>query len=250
MSAAEAPTVEASNELVRWLRLLALPLWARVAIAALICCVMAGALALLGYSALTRDGDLASSAIALLTISLPVLLIVIALVFGQNSNAKLQQLTSLLLRDEIPAAIRANMGDDISIDVKVRGCCADYSFKYAPPGATRPVCMAFSVELNVYKANVCFWMASPLPARISLESPDISDFHHVFLGAVAEGYRMNEVPVRRAAPKLGSGVLFFRTLAPDFLVLPGQRLYFVQDLSFFVRGVFDASLTMTPEGTA
>lgn len=39
-----------------------------------------------------------------------------------------------------------------------------------------------------------------------------------------------------------SGVVFTKSLHEDFLLEPAQRLYFAQDLSFFIRGMLEASI--------
>ena len=44
-------------------------------------------------------------------------------------------------------------------------------------------------------------------------------------------------------------LLFFRALPDDFLLRPMEKLYFTQDLGFFVRGILEAQET-TPPSTA
>lgn len=241
MAAPEDSGLAASNELVRWLRLLALPAWARATILLVVIVVVLGGTALLLGSAFNRDAEQASSAIALLTVSMPVLLLVVALVFGQNSDRRLRQLTRDVLERDVPRAIRDNLGitGADEPEVRLRGCCADYRVRV--PGADPSGVLRFSLELNVFKINVCFWLDGvSLPPKASVDCTELSPFRHVFLGAVAEGYRMNEEPAHFADQNQGAGLLFFRTLSQDFLVHPEQRLYFVQDLSFFVRGVIEA----------
>lgn len=241
MAASEESGLTASNELIRWLRLLALPAWARASILLLVVIVVLGGTALLLGGALRRDAGQASSAIGLLTVSMPVLLLVVALVFGQNSDRRLRQLTEGVLARDVPRALRENLGAVGAPDpeVRLRGCCADYTLRSPDAGAAGT--LRFSLELNVFKVNVCFWLDGVLlPGQASVDSAELAAFRHVFLGAVAEGYRMNEEPAHYADANHGIGLIFFRTLAPDFLLHPEQRLYFVQDLSFFVRGVVEA----------
>ncbi len=241
MAASEESGLAASNELIRWLRLLALPVWARAAILLLVVIVVLGGTALLFGGALRRDAEQASSAIALLTVSMPVLLLVVALVFGQNSDSRLRQLTAGVLTRDVPRAMRENLGamGAQDPDVRLRGCCADYTLRLSGPGPGET--LRFSLELNVFKVNVCFWLEGiSLPGKAGVDSTELAAFRHVFLGAVAEGYQLNEEPAHYADSNHGIGLIFFRTLAPDFLLHPEQRLYFVQDLSFFVRGVIEA----------
>lgn len=241
----------ASNELVSWLRMLALPLWIRAAISVLIVSIIASGLALLAHGIWAREAEQVSSAIALVTVSLPVLMIVIALVFGQNSDRKLKELTTQVLQHNIPDAVRANLSDaygKVDIQTGVRGCGADYTLSLSMPGQELPFQQRFRVELNVRKANVCFWLANvALPARLDANSEAVAVFRHVILGALAEGYQLNDAPALSAGEPTSRGLLFFRSLDPEFLVRPDQRLYFVQDLSFCVRGFLDASLASTKQ---
>ena len=249
MSESQNQSLETSHELIRWLRMLALPLWARSAIFVVVFAVMVGALALLTVSVFHRDTNMASSAIALLTVSLPILLLVMALVFGQGSDQKLRQLTTQVLRDEISKAIRDNLGDGARVSVNISGCRGEY-LVIAPHiqeshAQQEPIPFGFSVELNVYKINVCFWLNMDLPEKISVDTAALSTFRHTFLGAISEGYVMNEAPGHKTINQDVAGVIFFRTMHPDFLMHPALRLYFSQDLSFFVRGMMQGQLTHT-----
>lgn len=78
-----------SSELLRGLRPLVLPLWARVVIFGLMIVVVVGGLTMLAYGLWAQKDGMASRAMLLITLSLPVLAVVLALVFGQNSDAKL-----------------------------------------------------------------------------------------------------------------------------------------------------------------
>lgn len=218
-----------------------LPVWARIGMLALIACVILGAGTLLAHGAWMRDAEQASSAVGLLTVSLPVLLIVIALVFGQNSDERLRKLTRLVLEQDIPNAMRDNFGaaaGEVSVTSTLRGCAADYLIRL-PACHGRLSEQRFTVELNVHKVNVCCWVERhSLPERVNADSPEIRELRHVLLGALAEGYRLNEEPAKSA--EHGAGLVLYRVFPEDFLLHPGRRLYFVQDLSFFVRGVLEA----------
>lgn len=252
MGKSEGAAIETSTELIRWLRLLVLPSWARGVILVTALGVIAGGLGLLVASALRHDAEQASSALALLTVALPVLLIVVALVFGQNSDLRLRELTTAVLRQEIPRAIQDNLGASagpIEVQVRLRGCCADYALQLRTPG--RSIEHRFSVELNVYKVNVCFWIEGlPPHQRVDPAAPGLTAFRHVILGALAEGYRLNEEPARSSGADHGVGLIFFRSLPEEFLLHAGQRLYFVQDLAFFVRGMTEARLAPLPAAVA
>jgi hypothetical protein len=229
----------APNELLQWLRLLVLPLWARIAVLLVLVAVLTGGIGVLGTGLWTHDAEGVSLAVKLLTVALPVMLVVVALVFGQNSDERLRQLTTAVLEKDIVRALEANFGDAFGLSVvpRVRGCCADYEIRR--PGSADAQ-LRFTLELNVYKVNVCFWLDDALPGRLDPDTAALAPFRHVILGARAEGYALNEEPARYDGTGQGTGLLFFRRLADDFLLQPGQRLYFAQDLSFFVRGMLEA----------
>ncbi|OLP07066.1 hypothetical protein BLL52_1817 [Rhodoferax antarcticus ANT.BR] len=54
--------------------------------------------------------EIISSAVAMLTVGLPIGLIVVALVFGDGGSRKLAELTKIVLTKEIPEAILQNLG--------------------------------------------------------------------------------------------------------------------------------------------
>ena len=63
---------------------------------------------------------------------------------------------------------------------------------------------------------------------------------HLLAGARAEGYRLNHELADYGGDDGGRALLFYRTLPEDFLLRPIERLYFTQDLGFFVRGIVEA----------
>ena len=232
MSESEDISPVASNELVRWFKLLTLPLWARVLVMLLVVVAIGSAIGMLVVSLVQRDGELAKSAVPLLSVGLPVLLLVLAVVFGQNSDRKLRELTQQVLASDIPQAIRTGALVPLEVQVTQNGCCADYVVSQAG-GA-----LHFRVELNVFKVNVCFWFPHSLPDPVDLSEPALQPYRHVMAGAEAEGYKKNDSPAR--GPDGRMGLIFYRTLAQDFLLQPPLRLYFAQDLAFFVRAVLAA----------
>lgn len=240
----DASLLEASNELVRWLQLLVLPLWARAGLMIIMGLIVAGGLALLTFGIFLRKQEDIAAAITMLTVALPVMLVVVALVFGQNGEKRLTANTVALLDNEIPQALQANLSSaqtSVVLTKCLLGCRADYSLSFIGVGSSTSVKIDFSVELNVRKVNLAFWLNDyTFPDKISIETPSMKPFRHVISGAVAEGYRMNDTPASYFGSGKGHGILFFRELDPDFLIKPAARLYFCQDLSFFVRGVIEA----------
>ncbi|MDH1289745.1 hypothetical protein N5C43_00545 [Comamonas terrigena] len=184
-----------SSELLRWLRLLVLPLWARVVIFGLMIVVVVGGLTMLAYGLWAQKDDMASRAMQLITLSLPVLVVVLALVFGQNSDAKLLGLTHQLLGKDFPRTL-----------------------------------------------------GQQLHERVQLGDPVLGPLSHTLQGAEAEGYLLNPSPgkLQCADDSDCQGLILYRSLPKDFLLEPAQRLYFIQDLSFFMAGVWHALHTKAP----
>lgn len=252
--------IEASNELVRWLQLLVLPLWARIGLLLIMALIVAGGLTLLATSLIREEKEDLAAAMTLLTVALPVMLVVVALVFGQHGEKRLKANTSVLLESELPQALHANLSStqaSLAIQKTLQGCRCDYHLNFGGTGILSDVKLDFSVELNVRKINLAFWLNGyALPEHISAEVESLKPFRHVIAGALAEGYRMNDTPARYLGSGQGQGILFFRELDPDFLIKPAARLYFCQDLSFFVRGVIEAQCDArghalpTSEGTS
>ncbi len=184
-----------SSELLRWLRLLVLPLWARVVIFGLMIVVVVGGLTMLAYGLWAQKDDMASRAMQLITLSLPVLVVVLALVFGQNSDAKLLGLTHQLLGKDFPRTL-----------------------------------------------------GQQLHERVQLGDPVLGPLSHTLQGAEAEGYLLNPSPgkLQCADGSDCQALILYRSLPKDFLLEPAQRLYFIQDLSFFMAGVWHALHTKAP----
>ena len=184
-----------SSELLRWLRLLVLPLWARVVIFGLMIVVVVGGLTMLAYGLWAQKDDMASRAMQLITLSLPVLVVVLALVFGQNSDAKLLALTLQLLGKDFPRTL-----------------------------------------------------GQQLHERVQLGDPVLGPLSHTLQGAEAEGYLLNPSPgkLQCADGSDCQALILYRSLPKDFLLEPAQRLYFIQDLSFFMAGVWHALQTKAP----
>lgn len=233
-----------SNELVRWLQLLVLPLWARLGLLVIMGLIVAGGLTLLVAGLVLQEKEDLTAAMTLLTVALPVMLIVVALVFGQNGEKRLKDITRVLLEIELPLTLIANLSSsDARSTIKntLQGCRCDYQLKLVGGNSATTISLDFSIELNVRKVNVAFWLnAPPLPDSVSIETEVLKPFRHVISGALSEGYKLNETPLHFFSAGKSNGLLFFRELDPDFLLKPAARLYFCQDMSFFVRGVVEA----------
>jgi hypothetical protein len=240
--------VQASSDLIRWLKLLALPGWAKVVLAGIMLFIIANALALLLGGWIERDKDAISAAVSILTFGLPLGLIVVALVFGDGGSRKLRQLTHQVLEREVPTAIRENLAPlahgplaNATIEPKYQGFIADYTVSTQPATGTGTK-LHFRLELNVRKVNLVYWAdteATTTDARRLFESHP--GLHSCLVGAEREGYVLNPV-LQSVAGDTKKGCVFIKTFHEDFLLSPAQRLYFAQDLSFFVRGLLEASI--------
>lgn len=243
-------SLKTSNDLIRWLKLLALPVGVKAALALIMLLILLSALGLLGWGLSQRDRDAVSSAVTILTVGLPVSLIVLALVFGDGGARKLRMLTQRVLRHEVPEAILENLspgnGDtryaQAQITPRIRGCIADYTLRVTDTslqgtaGAERT--LLFKLELNVRKVNFVIWLSLLAGSDANLAEL-LARYKSCFYGAEKEGYVQNREPLLGEKPGY-LGMVFIKTLGEDFLLNPAERLYFAQDLAFFIRGLLDA----------
>ncbi len=244
MSDTEKKPLEASNELVKWLRMLALPMWARVGIAFIVITVIVCGLGLLGYGVWHQESGQVASAITLLTVTLPILLIVVALVFGQNSDSRLREITKKTLVEDVPKAIKENFGgdqSDLKIDIALRGCVCEYDMTWSGRENKAAQKIHFDIEINVSKVNVSIWIPRmKLPDHIDAMTPELKPWHHAITGALSEGYKLNSTPTSSSEHPDFIRLVFIREFGSEFLLLPWQRLYFVQDFAFFIRAMMGA----------
>ena len=245
MSDPSAPSsIQPSSELVRWLQSLALPIWARGILIIVFLAVMFGGLAMVIWGVMRHDREAMTSAIGLLTVALPVSLIVIGLVFGQRSEKRLAKLTDAVLDDLIPTQVEqiACKPRGLQLTRLARaGCRATYLLSPIPGQSTLPQSLKLSVELNVRKVNLMFSLPEQIAPQGNLDRhPALACYQHVIAGALAEGYRLNQELAAYGGTDGGKSLLFFRTLPEDFLLRPIEKLYFTQDLGFFVRGIIES----------
>lgn len=246
--------IDASNDLIRWLKMLSLPIWARILLSLLMLLILGSGVGLLTWSMIAGKTDLIASSVSVLTIGLPVGLVVVALVFGDGGAKKLNTLTNHVLTDEVPQAIRQNLHSASGnagyqnpiITMTSHGCIAEYSVKVdARQGHNTEkltVKLDFKLEVNVKKANFVVWL--PLdPSDEKNEASHLIDrYESCFFGASKEGYTRNVSPV--FGERNGYlGMVFIKNLSSDFLLNPAERLYFAQDLAFFVRGLLNVELS-------
>lgn len=215
---------------------------------------MLGGLGLVLWAAFNRDKESMTAAISLLTVALPVSLIVIGLVFGQRSEKRLANITHNILDKLIPQQVQeiACQSRKLQLIPLLRtGCRATYSLSAQQGHSPLQHPLRFSVELNVRKVNVMFSLPDAIqPAGPLDKNPALSAYQHVIAGALAEGYRLNSDLAEYGGEDGSRALLFFRALPDDFLLRPMEKLYFTQDLGFFVRGIIEAQETAPPATAA
>lgn len=256
------PNQTQSNELILWLKALDLPTWAKVLLVGIMAAILTGAGTILAHGLYRADKEEVSAATTLLAISLPVLLIVTALVFGTNGEKALQKRASRILTDLIPQSIKANLGENTStsasanspkveIITTLHGCIAHYHLKPLKKFRDTIGELAFTVELNVYKTNVVFWFPAPTKPVIdvspeSASLPELVGKHRMgcVFGAISEGFKLNPTPATKTTGNQKMlGLIFIKFLPKDFLLQAHESLYFSQDLAFFVRGFINIEST-------
>ena len=241
--------MQASSDLIRWLKLLALPGWAKVGLSAIMLFIIANALGLLLGGWIERDKDAISAAVSILTFGLPIGLLVIALVFGDGGSRKLRQLTQRVLEKEVPTALRENLAPlthgplaNATVETKYQGFIADYTVS-THPATGSGTALHFRLELNVRKVNLVYWSTAD---AMTSNAKELFESHPRLLsclvGAEREGYTLNPV-LQPVAGESKKGCVFIKTFHEEFLLSSAQRLYFAQDLSFFVRGLLEASVS-------
>jgi hypothetical protein len=251
-----------SNELILWLKALDLPIWAKVLLVVIMSAILLGAGSLLAHGLFNANKEEVSAATALLAISLPVMLIVTALVFGTNGEKAFQKRSTRILLELIPKSLKENLketeivaeaalpvGSKVEVEVVpvLRGCIASYQLTLIRKPNPMPTVLFFSVALNVYKANVVFWFPDPgkVITDLSLQNGQLTDLIGLtrascVFGALNEGYKLNPTPeIRVIAGRKMLGLVFIKSLPKDFLLQSNETLYFAQDLAFFVRGFVD-----------
>lgn len=237
--------LQPSSELVRWLQSLALPIWARCLLVIVLFAVMLGGLAMVVWALIWQQREAMTAGVGLLTVALPISLVVMALVFGQRSEKRLQALTEQVLEQLIPLHLQQIVCTpcQLSLTLVARtGCRATYRLTPLQTGDQPQAVLQLSAELNVRKVNLMF----ALPEHMATQTASIHDIHmsaysHVLEGAKAEGYQVNQQLARYGNSDGGLGLLLFKRLPEDFLLRPIEKLYFAQDLAFLVRGMAEAA---------
>lgn len=234
-----------SSELIRWLKLLALPLWAKVAIAFIMLITLANALHLLLAGMVEPDRDAIASGVTLLTVGLPIGLIVVAVVFNDGGASRLRELTRQVLHEDIPSALRNNFdarpfvpADWVpDIRVRVHGCAGSDSV-VSPPSEGNRELLSFVVELNVHKINLVIQLNGHHSIQKAADYFErTATLTSCLTGALNEGYRLIEMPEHRNGT---TGLVLTRTLARGFPAGRRPMTVLRAGPGIFLRGMIEA----------
>jgi len=236
-----------SGELIRWLKMLALPNWAKIIIAGILLLALTNSLLLLLFGMWERDKDAITAGVSILTVAIPVGLLALGLVFNDGGTSKLRSLTKIILENELPRAIRENFNHSDGMLTELTHRCTEFicDYKLLLKDSSHQIkTFDIRIELNVKKVNVIFWIPEFEFCHEALSASDLinhAKYKNCLLGAHQEGYILNENPVPSSVNK-SAGFVFIKLLHDDFLLEPAHRLYFEQDLSFFIRGMCESHL--------
>lgn len=142
---------------------------------------------------------------------------------------------------------------DVCVQQRLGSCVGQYAIVLRDGRRLR-----FQLEINVRKANLVLLLAEAVgaPASPRQGPPSASDLlkraRHSLTGAEIEGYRINP-EIRRVETDQGleHGVVLIRNLDPKFLSSAYERVYFAQDLMFFLSALIAEKdgLFVTPAAT-
>lgn len=231
-----------SPNLLHQFRQLSIPLWARGAVLFLVLAVFAANVAFLALGVWNGNEKWLETAAQIFGTTFVPTLVVTYLAFAETGVAALSRKTAELLDTTLPNSLRA-MGDVLGSGVlEVEAIATSREspsrryrlFFNGPRDAACPIVeLNFSLDVNVQKANLGLWIPSD---RVGGEAATVSAcLRHTLEGAVHEGYELNGHPAEMTVDGREYYVLvLIKRLPQDFLWDPGQKLYFAQDLRFFL----------------
>lgn len=234
-------------------RQLSIPLWVRGTVLVLVMAVFFADVGVLIFSFLNKEDKWLQIAGTVFGATFVPMLVVVYLAFAETGVSALRKKTQELLEVTVPTSLAEmrgvlqgdGFGGEIDIVIDQVLLDADSSSKryrvsiQSSSDQRRNVLseMIFSLDINVFKANVGLWF--PADRFGSSEKPILSLLQqvlgHTLEGARREGYEFNE--------NLGQihwggrhylCLVAIKRLPNDFLWDPGHKLYFAQDLRFFI----------------
>lgn len=234
--------------LLQQVRQLSVPIWARglALLLALLTTLIAVWLVWSGASscAFQCNERLMEAGIKILSVAFVPLLVLVYLVFAETGVRALKRKTQELLQTTVIEALRSEAGPNELGSSEIQGSEARL-LEISGPTAHYHFCVKrrdhtaairFQLDFNVSKVNLVVYLPWPGPERgVALAEQLQIRLGPTLEGARHEGYAMDENVGYISSNGLGYAVLCGRKrLRQDFLWDPGSKLYFAQDLRFFL----------------
>lgn len=253
--AGKATSVEKAlaPNMIQQIRQLSVPIWARVvALVVAVGTFIGGAwLLVLGSSTCGASCDdkwLQTGTTILGTTTVPVL-VLLYLAFAETGVKALTRKTKEILTRIVPTAFQSTTrSGGLGSEGVISKCEVNVRYSDGSPSALYTVVatqqdrrarLFFSLDINVNKAVVVFFVPGPATASennsMTAAEQIKNKFKETFEGAAHEGYKIDEsTNGLREGIRSYSRIVARKQLTEDFLWDPGRKLYFAQDLSFFV----------------
>ena len=274
-----------------------IPRWVKLTIAGTLFCLLMANL-LVGYFGIMGENgreNWIQAAVYLLGVLLPILLIGLVALYSDSGSSALRIRSFEYMSQTVPESLRSivevpgkyhpyekKKRKKLVSSVKIRvnqykdSCIGRYLIEftdraadaleiaasYTPAsdndGKPQPRAAAFTLELNVRKANVVLFIPALDAAHLAgvelkEEEIQISNalshfgfehlkqiFPHTIEGAISEGYGFNnQVSFQRLGDVCFIGIVMIRQLDPKFLFQPQEKLYFAQDLMFMLKAFYN-----------
>jgi hypothetical protein len=144
-----------STDLVRWLKMRALPSWAQLLLALLMLGIVSIAVLLFFEGLIGRNKDAISVVASIIAFAMPIGLVLVALVFS-DAGKKLKLLTHHVLSVDVPQAIRENLSNGHLSDAQLSFVAGGYiaNCELMAFVSPRPLQkLRFRMELKMKKTN-------------------------------------------------------------------------------------------------
>lgn len=203
-------------------------------------------LALAGYVVIEGlhlgKGDVLQAGTTLMGVLLPIFLVIFFLSFYESGTAPLGRATEKVLLELVPTILgkireeAVESGSPTQVQARLyKSCVCRYTLKL--PGK---YILHLSLEINVRKATVAIhFLADRVGKELSAALDKItSTLPHTLAGAAKEGYHLNEnLHSHVSEGKTYHTIVLYRDLPNDFLWNSAEKLYFAQDMLFFLNAL-------------